>query len=153
MGRISLLATFGLRVVAKLGQSGPSTQYCLKWAEYHYWPLLAKLGRVRVLAKLGQNGPIQSRRGFKYQPQNIFFCMSVQSSKKNRVLAFEMIFFSWRVSFFCRGGGHFFSPGHTKILKSEVDLIQLLANQIAQILKSEVDLIQLLANQIAQIGD
>ncbi len=24
---------------------------------YHYWPLLAKLGRVRVLAKQGQRGP------------------------------------------------------------------------------------------------
>ncbi len=41
---------------AQLGQPGPSTKYCLKWAEYHYWALLAKLGQVRVLAKLGQSG-------------------------------------------------------------------------------------------------
>ncbi len=42
---------------AQLGQSRPSTEYCLKSAECHYWPLWYKLGKVRVLVKLGQSEP------------------------------------------------------------------------------------------------
>ncbi len=90
---IILLAKTQIRALAKLGQSEPSTQCCLKWAEYHYWPLLAKLGRVKVLAKLGQSGPSTELAGFKYQAQNIFFfTVCSEFDVKNQFLFFS----SWR---------------------------------------------------------
>ncbi len=73
-----------------------------KWTKYgilrkkglvSYWPLLVNLGKGRVLAKLGQNGPSTELAGFKYQAQNIFFFISVQSSKTERISLFPKLFF------------------------------------------------------------
>ncbi len=66
---------------------------------YHYWSLMAKLGKVRVLAELGQSRPSTELAVFKYQAQNNLFFMAFQSSKKKMdFLIPKLIFFSsWRL--------------------------------------------------------